>query len=130
VGIAHYRLRNWDEAISAIQHAYKIKPEKRQDVDGQYFLAMALFRSGDEAEARRWYQSAKESASIGMSPDTRNFHREAAELLGIDANSPDAVGNSKGDGTGENSPAASEEPTQSMTEVSPMNGTTDSMKFD
>ena len=84
LGIAHYRLGQWDEAIAAIQKSIDLSSGGGSS--DFYFRAMAHWQRGQKDEARRWYQRAvehKENRGGSNNPDLLNFRAEAEELMGI-----------------------------------------------
>jgi tetratricopeptide (TPR) repeat protein len=84
LGIAHYRLGKWDEAIAAFQKSIELR--NGGDNSDFYFLAMAHWQRGEQDEARQWYHRAVEhKGNQGGSNnlDLLNFRREAEELMGV-----------------------------------------------
>jgi tetratricopeptide (TPR) repeat protein len=89
MGIAHYRMGSFDQAIDAIRKSIELRGEG--DSYDFYFLAMALWQRGDKEEARTWYQKAvdhKENPGGSNNPDLLNFRDEAEQLLGIPKAAP------------------------------------------
>ncbi len=86
LGVAHYRVGNWSEAVKALQKAM----ETGNGGDGVdwLFLAMAHWHLGHKDEARKWYDQAvsrpeKSRLVAGILPRLR---AEAAELLKVELN--------------------------------------------
>jgi tetratricopeptide (TPR) repeat protein len=84
LGVCHYRLRNWNAAIAALEKAMELSGGG--DGGDWLFLAMAHWQLGHKEEARRWYAKAVEWLDEGsrQAQDFRRFQPEAAELLGIE----------------------------------------------
>jgi hypothetical protein len=92
LGVAQYRAGMWKEAADTL--------DKAMDLGGggtafdYFFAAMATHQLGDATEARQWYDKGvgwmeqyvglEESATY-QSEELAMFRREAAELLGVDA---------------------------------------------
>jgi tetratricopeptide (TPR) repeat protein len=84
LGIAHYRLGQWDEAIAAFQKSIELG--NGGDRSDFYFLAMAHWQRGEQDEARQCYNRAvehKHNEGGLNNPDLLNFRREAEELMGV-----------------------------------------------
>jgi eukaryotic-like serine/threonine-protein kinase len=83
LGIAHYRARQWSDALTAFQQA----AELRNGGDGLdwLFLAMAHGQLGEKEEGRKWYDKGVEWMEKNNSDDggLKHMRAEAAELLGI-----------------------------------------------
>jgi tetratricopeptide (TPR) repeat protein len=83
LGIAHYRLGQWSDALAAFQQAAK----HRNGGDGLdwLFLAMAHGRLGEKEQGRKWYDKGVEWMEKTDSDDAglKHMRAEAAELLGI-----------------------------------------------
>ncbi len=82
LGVANYRSEQWQVAIEALTKSIESRGENPTD---SFFLAMAYYQSGEKAQARTWYDRArqlmdKNPASWG---DLRFFQEEAAQVLGI-----------------------------------------------
>jgi tetratricopeptide (TPR) repeat protein len=89
MGIAHYRMGSFDQAIDAIRKSIELQGEG--DSYDLYFLAMALWQRGDKEDARTWYRKAvdhKENPGGSNGPDLLNFRDEAEQLLGIPKAAP------------------------------------------
>jgi WD40 repeat protein len=81
LGVAQYRAGDWNAAIASLRRSMGL----RQGGDGSdwFFLAMAHFRLGHQAEARSWFRKAvawMDSSQTG-DPELRRFHAEAEGLL-------------------------------------------------
>jgi tetratricopeptide (TPR) repeat protein len=84
LGIAHYRLGQWDEAITAYQKSIELR--SGGDSSDFYFLAMAHWQRGEQDEARQWYHLAVEhkgNQGGSNNPDLLNFRQEAEKLMGV-----------------------------------------------
>ena len=57
LGVAHYRLGEWEAAVRALEESERLEPGKRVGVNG-YFLAMCHHRLGDPVKARDHYDRA------------------------------------------------------------------------
>jgi eukaryotic-like serine/threonine-protein kinase len=82
LGVAHYRLGNWKEAIANLEKAEKLAPGKFLAWNA-FFLAMAHWQIGDQEQARNWYDRAilwmeKNQSS---NEELRRFRAEAEELI-------------------------------------------------
>src|SRR5262249_10183312 len=86
LGVAYYRVGNWEEAVNALQKSMELG--KDGDVVDWVLLATAHWRLGHKGEAGRWYDQAADGAEPirplkGLLP---RFRAEAAELLGVKQN--------------------------------------------
>jgi eukaryotic-like serine/threonine-protein kinase len=88
LGVAHYRMGNWNEAVRVLEKAMELSKGGR--ADDWFFLAMAHWRLGNRDAARgsydqavEWIQKQKSSPSPLFNEALRRFRAEAAELLGI-----------------------------------------------
>jgi serine/threonine protein kinase/Tfp pilus assembly protein PilF len=82
LGVAYYRTGDPEAAVAALQKSMEFA---RGDSRDWYFLAMAHWKRGDTAEARRWYERAlkgTETAHGSFGFELRRFRAEAAALLG------------------------------------------------
>jgi tetratricopeptide (TPR) repeat protein len=92
LGAAQYRAGDWKAAIEALQKANQLK----DGGDGYewFYLAMAHWKLGDKAQARKWYDQAiqwieKENPRPGFvfggkgGEQLRRLRIEAAALLGV-----------------------------------------------
>ncbi|MBA3485567.1 MAG: hypothetical protein H0T51_27550 [Pirellulales bacterium] len=90
LGIAHYRARQWSDALVAFQQAAKL----RNGGDGLdwLFLAMAHGRLGEKEQGRKWYDQAVQWMEKNDPDDggLKSMRAEAAELLGIKESAPSA----------------------------------------
>jgi tetratricopeptide (TPR) repeat protein len=57
LGVARYRLGEWDAAIAALENAESLTPEEDPATRG-FFLAMSHWRLGHADAARAWYDKA------------------------------------------------------------------------
>ena len=86
VGLAHYRMRQWDEAITALQKSHELFAE--EPVNVLYLLAMAHQQHGSTDDARAWYHRAIDATpqtGWPTNPDEANLMREVTELFGPSA---------------------------------------------
>jgi serine/threonine protein kinase/tetratricopeptide (TPR) repeat protein len=82
LGVAHYRVGNWKEAIVALQQAVELS--KGGNVGDWYFLAMAHWQLGNQEEARKCYNQAIQKNRRADTEELQRFRIEASTLLGID----------------------------------------------
>ena len=81
LGVAHYRVGNWQKARDALNRSVKLKAGS--DAVDWFFLAMTYHQLGEEKEARMWYQRATDwMASHSPNEELQRFQKEAARLLG------------------------------------------------
>jgi tetratricopeptide (TPR) repeat protein len=86
LGLAHYRLKEWDTALEALAKAEKLAPGKHVSVNG-FVLAMCHHQQGDAAKAKHAYDRAvrgqpEESQTLSETQRTRlNTLRAEAEAL-------------------------------------------------
>jgi WD40 repeat protein len=95
LGVAHYRLGQWQEAEAALQDAVKVDSGKAIAWD-MFFLAMCYQRLGQPMKARecfdradQWRQQARQTiANIPEQwmDELKLFHAEAAAVLGLPPN--------------------------------------------
>src|SRR5262249_16722592 len=83
LGIAHYRLGEYESAIAALERAMKLRPSEH--ASDQFFLAMAYWRNHDERQARQWYEKAVTWMDKNglQDPELLRYRAEAAEVLGV-----------------------------------------------
>ena len=86
LGLAHYRMGHWSEALQAIKKEIRIG--KGADTADWFVLAMAYQRLGDKDQAIRCYRRADAQRKKGQEPSERRdemdrFHAEAVALLGL-----------------------------------------------
>ena len=82
LGIAHYRLRNWDEAVDALEKSRQLHVESPPSL--LYFLTLAHQQNGNVDEARKWYEQVlevREKIGRSTSPDDANLYLEVAERI-------------------------------------------------
>ncbi len=85
LGVAHYRVGAWNDAIAALEQSEAAAPGLFTAANG-FFLAMAYCRLGEREKGREWYVKALQSAESASQPTGREltlFRSEAAPLLGI-----------------------------------------------
>jgi Flp pilus assembly protein TadD len=87
LGVAHYRAREWADAIKALTQSMDVSGGGGAD---WFFLAMSHWQLGDKKEAERWYHQAAQWMEKYKpdDPEYRRFRTEAANLLGLKAPSP------------------------------------------
>ena len=83
LGIAHYRIGRWQEAVDALQRAGELRAGG--DSIDWFFLAMARWQLGDKEQAGAWYDRAVQwmEKHQPQNDELRRFRQEAEELLGI-----------------------------------------------
>jgi len=88
LGIAHYRVEQWSDALTAFQQAAKL----RDGGDGLdwLFLAMAHGRLGEKEQGRKWYDQGVAWMEKNNPDDggLKHMRAEAAKLLGIKESVP------------------------------------------
>jgi serine/threonine protein kinase/tetratricopeptide (TPR) repeat protein len=88
LGIASYRVSDWQGAITALEKSQAIEPVQNIAKNG-FFLAMAHFQQGDKQKARDWYDRAVKSMDENRSKD-KDLRRFRAEASGLLASEPEA----------------------------------------
>jgi tetratricopeptide (TPR) repeat protein len=95
LGVAHYRAGDWKAAIAALNRAEGLAPDQNGAFDA-FFLAMAHWQLGREAEAQKWWDKALQWTDKNKELLQKNrqwaeeldrFRAEAAELLKINKRS-------------------------------------------
>jgi serine/threonine protein kinase/uncharacterized protein HemY len=83
LGIAHYRIGRWKEAVEALQKACDLRAGG--DSVDWFFLAMARWQLGDKEQARTWYNRAVQwmEKTQPRNDELRLFRQEAEALLRI-----------------------------------------------
>jgi tetratricopeptide (TPR) repeat protein len=83
LGVAHYRVGEWKEAIEALERSKQFAA--RDDPTTGFFLAMAWWRRGERDKAHSWYDKAVRWMEKDGWPhnELRRFRAEAAALLGV-----------------------------------------------
>ncbi len=84
LGVAQYRAGDWQAAIAALDKSMSLG---QKDVAlTSFYLALAHWHLGDKAQARRWYDQARQRMDKNRSDDEglRRLRAEAAALLGIE----------------------------------------------
>jgi serine/threonine protein kinase len=84
LGLAHYRVGNWQESVEALEKAMELSNGGRGD--DWFILAMAHARLGNKAIAHRWYDRAvdwTQKNNTASYPALGRYQIEAAELLGL-----------------------------------------------
>src|SRR5262249_2365562 len=81
LGTAHYRAGNWKDAAEALGRSVELRPAG--EPPGSFFLAMACWRLGRQAEARRHYDRVAGWVDRHRPRDEelRRFRSEAEEVL-------------------------------------------------
>jgi serine/threonine protein kinase/WD40 repeat protein/Tfp pilus assembly protein PilF len=87
LGIAHYRLGEWEAALKALEEAQKLAPGSCFGSNA-YFLAMCHHQLGDPAKAKasydraiRWCQENPDDLASGQQRELMAFQAEAESLL-------------------------------------------------
>ena len=85
LGAAYYRVRDWDNAINALDRSMKLSRDGEGDGHDWIFLAMIHARKYQREEARQWYDRAVTwfHKYRGSDRELYRFLVEAAETLGI-----------------------------------------------
>jgi serine/threonine protein kinase/Flp pilus assembly protein TadD len=83
LGVVHYRLGNWKEAIATLEKATQLGDPVESNA--WFFMAMAQWKRGDKEQARKWYDRAVQwmEKNLPESEELRGFRAEAGGLLGI-----------------------------------------------
>jgi hypothetical protein len=84
LGVAQYRAGDWKAAVAALEKSMALG---QKDVAlTSFYLTLAHWRLGDKAQARRWYDQARQWMDKNRSDDEglRRLRAEATELLGIE----------------------------------------------
>jgi tetratricopeptide (TPR) repeat protein len=83
LGVAYFRLGDWDEALSALYRSMELRNEG--DSEDWFFLAMIHWRMGRKERARDWFDKAVKWSRIHPRADDElyRFEVEAAEALGL-----------------------------------------------
>src|SRR5262249_55541740 len=91
LGVAYYRARDWDEALSALYRSMELREEG--DSFDWFFLAMIHARLGHPERARQWYDKATHWFGQNRPGDAElyRFQIEAAESLGLPKPAPPTV---------------------------------------
>jgi serine/threonine protein kinase len=90
LGVARYREGHWDEAITALEKAAKLRADDNA-VD-QFFLAMAYWNKGNKQGARHCYDQAvaRMEQKEPNDPDLLRFRAETQARLGVSDTRPPA----------------------------------------
>jgi tetratricopeptide (TPR) repeat protein len=87
LGVAHYRVGDWEAAIQALEEAEKLAPGKYFSFNA-FFLAMCHHQLGDPAKAKehydravRWCQENQGKLSTAQQEKSKAFRAEAEALL-------------------------------------------------
>jgi TPR repeat protein len=83
LGVAYYRLGDWNTAVAAMEKSMELRDGG--DSFDWFFLAMAHWQLGHADMAGKWYAEAVEwmKTNDPGNEELRRFRAEAAELLGI-----------------------------------------------
>jgi tetratricopeptide (TPR) repeat protein len=83
LGVAHYRVGDWKEAVGALEKSMQLRAGG--SASDWFFLAMAHWQQGEKDPARQWYNKAVQLMERNKSQDEelRRFRAEAAALLGV-----------------------------------------------
>jgi eukaryotic-like serine/threonine-protein kinase len=84
MGMARYRARQWEEAISALTKVNELEHDEGLAFNG-FFLAMAFHQQGDPERAHSWYdRSVRWLADHNVKdPNAVRYRDEATMLLGV-----------------------------------------------
>jgi tetratricopeptide (TPR) repeat protein len=84
LGAACYRAGDWNQAIEALEKSESLSPGQYVDHNG-FFLAMAHWQRGSQADARQWYERAVQWMEKNNPKDAelRRLREEASKLLGV-----------------------------------------------
>jgi tetratricopeptide (TPR) repeat protein len=84
LGVACYRAGDWNQAIEALEKSEALSPGQYV-ADNGFFLAMAHWQRGSQADARQWYERAVQWMEKNNPKDAelRRFSEEASKLLGV-----------------------------------------------
>jgi tetratricopeptide (TPR) repeat protein len=93
LGVARYRVGQWQSAIDALTKAEELKPGTYFGHNA-FFLAMAHWRLGDPEASRTWYNGAIEwlkqnERGGGYAEELGRFRSETEQLLGVDSMPPE-----------------------------------------
>jgi serine/threonine protein kinase/tetratricopeptide (TPR) repeat protein len=90
LGVACYRAGDWNQAIEALEKSEALKPGQIVAWNG-FFLAMAHWQRGNQADARQWYERAVQWMEKNNPKDAelRCFREEASKLLGVSESLPE-----------------------------------------
>jgi tetratricopeptide (TPR) repeat protein len=82
LGVAHYRAGDWKAAIEALKKSDELLKGKELSFNA-FFLAMAQWRLGNKAEARKWYDQAVQwmEKNQPKNEELVRFRAEAEKLL-------------------------------------------------
>lgn len=84
LGVARYRVGEWDSAIAALEKSESLAPNERPARRG-FFLAMTHWRLRHAAEARTWYDRAVAwmEKDQPQNEELLRFRAEAETLMGL-----------------------------------------------
>ena len=87
MGVVAYRAGDWKTAAETLKKSNRINGGTGIDC---FFLAMTYWQQGDQEEARQWFDHglAWVENSQSKDPEVRQFHAEAAALLGLPGPGP------------------------------------------
>lgn len=92
LGVAQYRAGQWEAAIASLKESLELQGDNHKGNSFDFFfLAMAHWQLGNQAEARQWYVKGVESMKESQ-PDNEEitrFRAEAAELFGVTETPPE-----------------------------------------
>lgn len=79
LGLAHYRLGQWQEARDAVQKSVKFAPSGLSE-DHCRLLSMISYRQGRNEEARRWFDKAGGWTVMGLPLENEPFDKSLARM--------------------------------------------------
>jgi tetratricopeptide (TPR) repeat protein len=84
LGVAHYRMGDWNASTAALEKALELRPGGENSCHC-FFLAMAAWQRGNQGQAHQWYDQAVQWMEKRRPQDEEllHFRAEASELLGI-----------------------------------------------
>ncbi len=85
LGVAYYRVQDWDEATKALDRSMALRADGEGDSYDWFFLAMIHASKNQKEEGRQWYDRAVTWYRKTQQGDRElyRFQVEAAEALGI-----------------------------------------------
>ncbi|MCA9177480.1 MAG: tetratricopeptide repeat protein [Planctomycetales bacterium] len=82
LAVAHYRLGDWESALSALRQANALSPTSQEQTYNDVLLAMVHWQLKNIKEARKWYDTALKRRVLSKSdPALDRFFNEARRLI-------------------------------------------------